>query len=84
MSPAPHGVADHPGQRLAVRKRPCVAVAAELQALDQCIAVDALDRRLAGRIDRRDDDRVGIVEAGAEAVEEVVQPGIAVGLDDRR
>ena len=51
-------------------------------ALDQRVAVDALDRRFAGRIDRRDDHRVGVVEAGAELVEEIVQPRVAVRLDD--
>ena len=44
------------------------------------VAVDALDRLLAGRIDRRDDHGVGIVEAGAELLEQIGQPRVAVRL----
>ena len=43
-----------------------VAVAARAQARDQRVAVGALDRRFARRVDVRDDHRVGVVEAGAE------------------
>src|SRR5262249_19093592 len=60
-----------------------VAVAAETQALDQRIAVHPLDRRLAGGVDLGRDHRVGIVEAGAELVEEVMEAGEAMRLDDR-
>ena len=56
------------------------AVAARLQAGDQRVAVDALDRRLAGGIDRRHRP-VGIVEGGAELLHQVAQPGEAVRLD---
>ena len=36
----------------------------------EAVAVRARDRLLARRIDRRDDDRIRIVEAGAELVEQ--------------
>ena len=55
-------------------------MAARAQAGDQMIAVDALDRRFAGRIDIGDDHRVGIVEAGAELLEQRLQPRVAVRL----
>src|SRR6202035_2873143 len=57
-------------------------MAAQAQPLDQRIAIDALDRWLAGRIDGCHDHRVGVVEAGAELVEEVAEAGEAVRLDD--
>ena len=50
---------------------------------DQRLRIDAVDRVFAGRIDRRHHDRVGIVEAGGEIVEQVVQPREAVRLGDR-
>ena len=49
---------------------------------DQRLGIHAVDRLFARRIDRRDDHRVGIVEAGGEIVEQVAQPGEAVRLDD--
>ena len=42
----------------------------------------ALDRRLAGRVDIGDQHDIGVVEAGAEAIEQMRQPGIAVRLHD--
>ena len=59
------------------------AVAALLQPLDQSLGVDALDRLLAGGIDRRDIDDVGVVEGALELVHQIAQPGVAVRLDDR-
>ena len=44
------------------------------------IAVDAFDRRLAGRIDFGHDHRIGIVEAGAELLEQRLQPREAMRL----
>ena len=68
------------------RRRPVdvarVAMAAGADALRQRLRIDAVDRILAGRIDRRHDDRVGIVEAGGELVEQVVQAREAVRLGD--
>ena len=58
-------------------------MAALLQPLDQGLGVDAVDRRLAGRIDRRDHDDVGVVEGALELVHQVGEPGVAVRLDDR-
>ena len=56
-------------------------MAARLQPRDQSIPVDALDRVFTGGIDLGHDHRVGIVEAGAEFLEQIVQPRIAMGLD---
>ena len=55
-------------------------MAMRAQAEHEMVAVDAFDRRLAGRIDLGDDDRVGIVEAGAEFLEQRLQAGEAVRL----
>ena len=59
-----------PASLLWLVERDHVAVAARAQARDQHVAVDAFDRRLARRIDIGDDHRVGIVEAGAELLEQ--------------
>ena len=58
-------------------------MAALLQPLDQSLVVDALDRLLAGGIDRRDQHDVGVVERALELGHQIVQPGVAVRLDDR-
>ena len=50
---------------------------------DQRVLRHAVDRRLAGRIDIGDQHDIGIVETGAEPVEQIAQPGIAVRLHDR-
>ena len=60
-----------------------VAMAAGADAMHQRFRVDAVDRLLAGRIDRRTIDGVGVVEAGGEFVEEIVQAGVAVRLGNR-
>ena len=51
-------------------------------AFGQRIAVDAFDRLLARRIDRRDDRDVGIVQAGAELLEQIAQARVAMRLHD--
>ena len=61
-------------------QRDHLAMAVRAQAEHEMIAVDACDRRLAGRIDFGDHDRVGIVEAGAEFLEQRLQPGEAMRL----
>jgi len=43
------------------------------EAGNQGVARDACDRRLAGRIDIGDEHQIGIVEAGAEPVEQIGQ-----------
>ena len=50
------------------------------QAEHEMIAVDAFDRRLAGRINLGNNNRVGIVETSAEFLEQRLQPGEAVRL----
>ena len=93
MLPAPRqidvvaGLGDAPdeaGEVLRALERDHVAVAARLQALHEAIAVGAGDRLLARGVDRRDDHRVGVVEAGAELVEQRGQARVAVRLHDRR
>ncbi len=53
------------------------------QALDQGVAVDSRQRRFSGGINIGDDHRIGVVEAGAEAFEQVAQTAEAVGLHHR-
>src|SRR5579863_8345363 len=57
-----------------------MAVAMRSYPADQRGAVDALDRRLAGRVNVSNQHRVGIVETGAEALEQIGQAGVAVRL----
>ena len=45
-------------------------MAVRAQAEHEMFAIDAGDRRLARRIDVGDDDGIGIVEAGAEFLEQ--------------
>src|SRR3546814_11200052 len=52
------------GKLFRPRQRQHVAVSAGAQGLDQVVAIDPLDRLLAGGIDVGDDHRVGLVEAG--------------------
>ena len=83
MSPRRGEVGAAAGEIRRRRRRARRAMAALLQPLDQGLGIDALDRRLAGGIDRRDEDDVGIVEGALELVHQIVQPGVAVRLDDR-
>src|SRR6516164_9965688 len=57
-----------------------LSVPVRAQTLHQGIAVGTGDRRLARRIDVRDDHGVGVIEAGRELLEQRCQPGIAVRL----
>src|SRR5438105_5527677 len=50
--------------------------------LGQGHVVHAVDRHLACRVERRDDDAVGVLEAGGELAEEVAHARVAVRLDD--
>ena len=56
-------------------------VAGGADGLGQRSMVDAVDRRLAGRIERRDDHLVGILEAGGELAEQVAHARVAMRLD---
>jgi len=58
-------------------------MAMALQPGDKRVAVDARDRRLAGGIDVGDDHLVGVVEAGAEILEQAGEARIAVRLHHR-
>src|SRR5580704_9940626 len=65
---------NHAGEIGGILQRNHFAMAVRAQAQHEMVAVDARYRRLAGRIDFGDDDRVGIVEAGAEFLEQRLQP----------
>ena len=93
MSPAPRQTTRSPSLRLGgdqgrqlggALQRQHMAVAVALQALDQGVAVDALDRRLAGRVDVGHDHRVGVVEAAAELLEQVRAAGCSGAAAPRR
>src|SRR5258706_10225980 len=66
--------ADHFGQFGRTLQRNHLAMAMRAQAKHEMIAVDARYRRLAGRINLRDDNRIGVVEAGAKFLEQRLQP----------
>ena len=92
MLPAPRNTTKSPGfGELADHRRDHrrlgdvarVAVAAGADAVDELFRVDAVDRVLAGGIDRRHDDRIGIVEAGGEFVEQIAQARETMRLGDR-
>src|ERR1700676_1290729 len=59
----------HAGKRCGIWQRNHLAMAVRTQAQHKMVAIDALYRRLAGRIDLGDDDGVGVVEAGAKFLE---------------
>src|SRR3546814_18507825 len=68
------------GQLVRRTKRHDPAVSMGLQPRDQRIAVDALDRLLAGSVDIGDDDSAGVVEAVAELLDTPAYGAIAVPL----
>ena len=47
-----------------------LAMTVRFDRRDERVAIGALDRRLAGGVDIRDDHRIGIVEAGREFIEQ--------------
>src|SRR5687767_12088280 len=55
-------------------------MAARVDAGGQLLVRNAGDRRFAGRVDRRDDDGIGVIEAGGEIVEEIAEARVAVRL----
>src|SRR5260370_28012708 len=76
----PDQLLHHRGELPRLLEREHVVVAARAHALHQRVAIDPRNRRLAGRIDRRDDHRMGVVEAGAERLEQRCEPREAVRL----
>src|SRR6185312_11394395 len=68
------------GQFSRIRQRDHLAMAMGAQPGDEMIAVNAFDRRLAGRIDLGDDNGIGIVETGTEFLEQRLQPCVAMRL----
>src|ERR1700736_4152893 len=71
---------NHLGELGGILQRNHLAMAMRAQAEHEVVAVDALDWRFARRIDLGDDDGVGIVEAGAEFLEQRLQAGEAMRL----
>src|SRR5205823_3648969 len=61
---------DHRSKLPRCFERDHMAVAARAHSLDQRVAIDTGNRRLAGRIYRRYDHRIGVVEAGTERLEQ--------------
>src|SRR5690606_16860932 len=57
-----------------------IAMAAGADPRDEGFRINTIDRLLAGRIDRSEDDAVGIIEAVCEILEEAGQASIAVRL----
>ena len=53
------------------------------QALDERSRIDAVDRFLAGWVDRRHEHHVGVVEGVLELFHQRLQAGVAVRLHDR-
>src|SRR5882724_5042106 len=74
---------NHLGEFGGFLQRNHLAMAVRAQAKHEMVAVDALDWRFARRIDLGDDDSVGIVEAGAEFLEQRLQAGEAMRLHHR-
>jgi len=64
-------VAHDAGKLFRPVERDHLAMAACAQTRDESVAVDAGDRRLAGRINGGNNDGIGIVETGAEIDKQV-------------
>src|SRR5690606_20470541 len=79
--PGPLG--QHRRQRLWPVEHARVAMAASADARDELLMRDTWHGLLASGVNRRDQHRIGVIEAGGEVVEEIVQARIAVRLDDR-
>ena len=73
-------LAHQPLEIVLVADRAGVAVAVTDQPRDEVVAARPLDRVLAGRVDRRHDHRVGIVEAGGKIVKQAFKACEAVRL----
>jgi hypothetical protein len=70
----PGDLGDHRRKRRRPVDQPRVTMPARLHAHHQMGRINALDRIFAGRIDRRHDHRVGIVEAGGKIVKQAFKP----------
>ncbi len=75
-------IRDDAGQSIGRVERHHRAMPARLQARDQPVAIGAGNMGLAGRIDIGDDHCIGIVETGAEIIEQRMQAGMAMRLHD--
>src|SRR5262249_13926893 len=74
---------DHARKILWPVERNSLTMAVRPQRLHQSVTIGACNRRFTGRIDIGNDDRVGIIEASGELLEQRSKPCIAVRLHDR-
>ena len=82
MSPGADLVCQYVGKPIGPVDDPRRPVPARLHPGDQRDVIDARQRLLTGRIDRRDIGNIGIVKAGLECVHQVIEARIAVRLGD--
>ena len=82
MSPGGREALERRGDLALAVDRRDGAVAGGADGLGQSDMIDAVDRQLARRVERRDDDAVGVLEAGGELAEEIAHARVAVRLDD--
>ncbi len=82
MSPGSASSPTSRGEPRRIAQREHVPVAMSRESGNQRALIDAVDRRLARGVDIGDDHRVGIVEAGAEPIKQIGEPGVAVRLHD--
>ena len=77
------GSADRISQPFWTFDRTAVTMAACAYAVDQPVTIGTFDRRFACGVDRCDQNRVGIMEAAAEILEQVGQARVSMRLDHR-
>ena len=75
-------IGDHAGEVGRGFKRDGLAVPVRGQSADQCVAVDSLDRCLAGGVHIGHDHHVRVIQAGAKILEKRLEARIPMGLDD--
>src|SRR5439155_2221835 len=77
----PRQLADQPDKIPRIGEGSCIAMTVLDQPGDEGISCYPFDRSLAGGVDIRDQDDIGIVEACAKAIEEVQHAGEAMRLN---
>src|SRR5437763_6028126 len=74
----PSDAADDAGEIRRLLQRNHFAMAMRAKAQHEMLAIDPGNRRLAGRIDLGDHDRIGVVETSAEFLKQRLQAGEAM------